>query len=57
MGAWQSLSQFVPVVDRTGRVLGRRGYAWAALIEDSVMLAIDYAPDAGWLDPRPEAHP
>ncbi len=30
-------------------------YAWAALIEGGRVVATDYAPDFGWLDPRPAA--
>jgi hypothetical protein len=26
-----------------------RFYAWAALIKDGILVATDYAPDAGWL--------
>ena len=30
-------------------------YAWAAVIVDGQVVATDYAPDTGWLDPRPAA--
>lgn len=32
-----------------------RFYAWASLIEDGRVVATDYAPDVGWLEPAPEA--
>jgi hypothetical protein len=32
-------------------------YAWAALIQDGRVVATDYAPDAGWLDPDSPAKP
>ena len=31
-----------------------RFYVWASLIEDGRVVATDYAPDVGWLDPLPE---
>jgi hypothetical protein len=32
-------------------------YAWAAVIVDGRVVATDYAPDVGWLDPKPKAQP
>ncbi|MEP6639218.1 MAG: hypothetical protein ABJC39_07690 [Chloroflexota bacterium] len=32
-------------------------YAWASMIQDGRVVATDYAPDAGWLDPGPEGMP
>jgi hypothetical protein len=32
-----------------------RFYAWASLIEDGRVVATDYAPDVGWLEPAPDA--
>ena len=32
-----------------------RFYAWASLIEDGRVVATDYAPDVGWLEPASEA--
>ena len=34
-----------------------RFYAWASLIEDGRVVATDYAPDAGWLEPAPDTDP
>ena len=34
-----------------------RFYAWASLIEDGRVVATDYAPDSGWLEPAPDAGP
>jgi hypothetical protein len=31
-----------------------RFYAWASLIEEGRVVATDYAPDVGWLEPAPE---
>jgi hypothetical protein len=31
-----------------------RFYAWASLIEDGRVVATDYAPDVGWLEPAPD---
>jgi hypothetical protein len=44
--------------DTTGGVKGgvpKRFYAWASVIEDGRVVAIDYAPDAGWLVPSADA--
>ena len=32
-------------------------YAWASVIQDGRVVATDYAPDAGWIDPEPWAKP
>jgi hypothetical protein len=32
-------------------------YAWAAVIQDGRVVATDYAPDVGWLDPSAKAKP
>ena len=32
-------------------------YAWASVIQDGRVVATDYAPDAGWLLPSPDAKP
>jgi len=32
-------------------------YAWASVIQDGRVVATDYAPDTGWLDPDPPAKP
>lgn len=34
-----------------------RFYAWASLIEDGRVVATDYAPDLGWLEPAPDVVP
>ena len=34
-----------------------RFYVWASLIDDGRVVAIDYAPDVGWLDPLPQPDP
>jgi hypothetical protein len=34
-----------------------RFYAWASVIEDGRVVATDYAPDVGWLEPAPDAGP
>jgi hypothetical protein len=45
----------------TGGTFGSRVeaplYAWASVIHDGRVVATDYAPDAGWLDPSPGAMP
>ncbi len=33
-----------------------RFYAWASMIEDGRVVATDYAPDLGWLEPAPDAN-
>ena len=33
-----------------------RFYAWASVIEDGRVVATDYAPDLGWLEPAPDAN-
>ena len=33
-----------------------RWYVWASMIDDGREIATDYAPDAGWFDPRPSGH-
>jgi hypothetical protein len=46
--------------DTTGGVQGgvpKRFYAWASVIQDGRVVATDYAPDAGWLVPSPNAKP
>ena len=35
------------------RLLVNASYAWASVIEDGRVVATDYAPDVGWLDPSP----
>jgi hypothetical protein len=35
--------------------LPERFYAWASVIEDGRVVATDYAPDVGWLEPSPQA--
>ena len=35
--------------------LPERFYAWASVIQDGRVVATDYAPDVGWLEPSPEA--
>ena len=37
--------------------LPERFYAWASQIQDGRVVATDYAPDAGWLLPSPDAKP
>jgi hypothetical protein len=37
--------------------LPHRFYAWASVIKDGRVVATDYAPDVGWLDPALEANP
>jgi hypothetical protein len=37
--------------------LGGPFYAWASVIENGRVVATDYAPDVGWLDPSPKAKP
>lgn len=39
-----------------GRLPGRF-YAWASVIQDGRVVATDYAPDVGWLEPSPDAKP
>jgi hypothetical protein len=34
-----------------------RFYAWASTIDDGRVVATDYAPDVGWLEPEPDANP
>jgi hypothetical protein len=34
-----------------------RFYAWASVIEDGRVVATDYAPDLGWLEPGPDVKP
>jgi hypothetical protein len=37
--------------------LPERFYAWASVIVNGRVVATDYAPDVGWLDPSPDAMP
>jgi hypothetical protein len=37
--------------------LPERFYAWASVIQDGRVVATDYAPDVGWLEPSPDAKP
>jgi hypothetical protein len=41
----------------TGTLPKGRFYAWASVIQDGRVVATDYAPDAGWLVPSPNAKP
>jgi hypothetical protein len=51
---YQPMAKFYPYNDGTpygfGEIPGRF-YAWASVIEDGRVVATDYAPDTGWLDP------
>ena len=44
-------------VGRVGGLPERGFYAWASVILDGRVVATDYAPDVGWLDPSPDAKP
>ena len=40
-----------------GKKLDMPFYVWASVIQDGRVVATDYAPDVGWLNPSPDAKP